>query len=130
MHRRTNLRRFIALATSLATILVLAGSAPAFAGNTRLVTIGSAADGQLPSLTVSAGESVIFPLTVKNTGKQTLNNVLLVVGRDGRPDVVENDPQSTVVPEAPTDLPPNVTITDNGTGGTNSTSVSRSVRLA
>ena len=77
MHRRTNLRRFTALATSLATILVLAGSAPAFAGNTRLVTIGSAADGQLPSLTVSAGEWVIVPLTVKNTGKQTLNNVLL-----------------------------------------------------
>ena len=120
MHRRTSLKRWTALATSLATILVLAGSAPAFAGNTRLVTIGSAADGQLPSLTVSAGESVIFPLTVRNTGKQTLNNVLLVVGKDGLPDVVENDPQSAVVPQAPVDLPSGVSITDGGTGGTNS----------
>jgi hypothetical protein len=120
VHRRTNLKRWTALATSLATILVLAGSAPAFAGNTRLVTIGSAADGQLPSLTVSAGESVVFPLTIKNTGKQTLNNVLLVVGRDGQPTIVENDPSSAVVPQAPVDLPPNVTITDSGTGGTNS----------
>lgn len=121
MHRRSDLRRAIALATSLTTILLLAGSAaPALAGNTRLVTVGSASDGQLPTITVSAGESVIFPLTVKNTGRQTLNNVLLVVGQDGRPDVVENDPQSAVVPEPPVGLPTGVTMTDNGTGGTNS----------
>jgi hypothetical protein len=120
VHRRTTFTRWTALAASLATILVLAGSAPAFAGNTRLVTVGSAADGQLPSVTVSAGESVVFPLTVRNTGRQTLNNVLLVVGKDGLPGVVENDPSSSVVPQAPVDFPTNVSITDSGTGGTNS----------
>jgi hypothetical protein len=120
VHRRTNLKRWTALATSLATILVLAGSAPAFAGNTRVVTVGSAADGQLPSVTVSAGESVIFPLTVKNTGRQTLNNVLLVVGKDGW-DQVEANPQTTFVPQTPIGLPPGVTISDSGTGGTTAT---------
>ena len=87
------------------------------AGNTRTVTVGSAADGQLPSVTVSAGESIIFPLTIKNTGRQTLNNVMLAVGQDGLPLVDEANPQTAVVPQAPLDLPDGVTISDNGTGG-------------
>ena len=118
MQRRSAGRRFVALVTSFATVLMLAGSAaPAFAGNTRHVTIGSAADGQLPSVTVSAGESIMFPLTVKNNGKQTLNNVVLVVGRDSVP-APENDPASALVPLPPVDLPTGVSITDSGTGGT------------
>ena len=117
MHRRSIPNRWFALATSVATVLALAGSAvPAMAGNTRTVTVGSAADGLLPSVTVSAGESIIFPLTVRNTGKQTLNNVMLAVGRDGLPLVVEKNPQTAVVPQPPIDLPAGVTITDNGTG--------------
>ncbi len=118
MHRRSAPNRWFALATGLATILALAGSAvPAMAGNTRSVTVGSAADGQLPSVTVSAGESIIFPLTIRNTGRQTLNNVMLAVGQDGLPLVDEANPQAAVVPQAPTDLPDGVTISDNGTGG-------------
>src|SRR5688572_26750811 len=85
------------------------------AGDTRTVTVGSAADGQLPSVTVSAGESIIFPLTIKNTGRQTLNNVMLSVGRDGLADP-EANPQTTIVPQQPIGLPSGVTISDNGTG--------------
>ena len=118
MYRRANFSRSLALATSLTTILMLAGpAASALAGNTRLVTVGSAADGQLPSVTVSAGESVIFPLTVKNTGRQTLNNVGVVVGQDGLPGVDERNPQTAVVPQAPIDLPAFVSVTDSDTGG-------------
>jgi hypothetical protein len=57
----------------------------------------------------------MFPLRVANTGRQTLNNVRLVIGQDGLPDVDERNPQTAVVPQRPTDLPPNVTITDGGT---------------
>jgi hypothetical protein len=118
VHRRSVPNRWLALATGLATVLALAGSAvPAMAGNTRSVTVGSAADGQLPSVTVSAGESIIFPLTVKNIGKQTLNNVMLSLGQDGHPNLDEANPQTTVVPQQPIDLPAGVTISDNGTGG-------------
>ena len=116
MHRRSVATRWFALATSLVTILALAGSAvPAMAGNTRSVTVGSAADGHLPSVTVSAGEAVIFPLTVKNTGRQTLNNVMLAVGQDGWSE--RESPPTTVVPQQPTDLPDGVTISDSDTGG-------------
>ena len=101
MQRRSVPNRWLALATGLATVLALAGSAvPALAGNTRSVTVGSAGDGQLPSVTVSAGEEIVFPLTIKNTGRQTLNNVMLSVGQDGLPDVVEKNPQTAVVPQA------------------------------
>lgn len=118
LHRRSVPNRWLVLATGLATALALVGSAvPALAGNTRSVTVGSAADGLLPSVTVSAGESIIFPLTVKNVGKQTLNNVMLAVGQDGLPLVVEKNPQTAVVPQPPVDLPAGVTISDNGTGG-------------
>ncbi len=118
MHRRSTRSRSVALLTSLATVLMLAGSvAPAFAGNTRQVSIGSATSGQLPSVTVSAGESIMFPLTVSNNGKQTLNNVVLVVGRDSV-SAPENDPASSLVPLQPVDLPGGVSITDSGTGGT------------
>jgi hypothetical protein len=87
------------------------------AGNTRTVTVGSAADGQLPTVTVSAGESIIFPLTIRNAGRQTLNNVMLALGQDGQPLVVEKNPQTAVVPQQPISLPAGVTISDNGTGG-------------
>ena len=118
MHRRSVPHRWLALATGLATVLALTGSAvPALAGNTRSVAVGSAGDGLLPSVTVSAGESIVFPLTIKNTGRQTLNNVMLSVGRDGLPLVVEKNPQTAVVPQPPIDLPSGVTISDNGTGG-------------
>jgi hypothetical protein len=118
VHRRSVPSRWLALATGLATVLALTGAAvPALAGNTRSVTVGSADDGLLPSVTVSAGESIIFPLTIRNTGKQTLNNVMLSVGQDGLPLVVEKNPQTAVVPQQPIDLPAGVTISDNGTGG-------------
>lgn len=117
MHRRSVPNRWLALATGLATVMTLAGSAvPAMAGNTRAVTVGSAADGQLPSVTVSAGESIIFPLTVRNTGRQTLNNVMLALGQDDRPDLDEANPQTLVVPRPPINLPDGVTISDNNTG--------------
>ena len=118
MHRRSVATRWLALATTVATVLALVGSAvPAMAGNTRTVTVGSAADGLLPSVTVSAGESIMFPLTVRNVGRQTLNNVMLAVGQDGLPLVVEKNPQTAVVPQPPIDLPAGVTLTDSGTGG-------------
>ena len=118
MRRRSISSRWLALATGLATVIALTGSAvPAMAGNTRVVTVGSAADGQLPTVTVSAGESIMFPLTIKNTGRQTLNNVMLSVGQDGLPLVVEKNPQTAVVPQQPIDLPSGVTISDNDTGG-------------
>jgi hypothetical protein len=118
VHRRSVPSRWLALATGLATVLALAGAAvPAMAGDTRSVTVGSAADGQLPTVTVSAGESIIFPLSVKNIGKQTLNNVMLAIGQDGLPLVVEKNPQTAVVPQPPIDLPDGVTISDDGTGG-------------
>ena len=117
MHRRSTPNRWLAFAAGLVTVLALVGSAvPAMAGNTRTVAVGSASDGELPILTVSAGESVIFPLTVRNTGRQTLNNVQLTVGQDGLPLVVEKNPQTAVVPQAPIDLPAGVTITDGDTG--------------
>lgn len=118
MHRRSVPNRWIALATGLATVLALVGTAvPAMAANTRTVTVGSAGDGLLPSVTVSAGESIIFPLTIRNTGRQTLNNVMLALGEDGLPQVDEKNPQTAFVPEPPIGLPPGVTISDNGTGG-------------
>lgn len=118
MHRRSTPKRWIAFATGLVTIVALVGSAvPAMAGNTRTVTIGSGSDGALPVVTVSAGESIIFPLTVRNGGRQTLNNIQLAIGQDGLPQVVEKTPQTAVVPQAPIDLPAGVTMTDNGTGG-------------
>jgi hypothetical protein len=120
VHRRSVPNRWFALATGLVTVLALAGSAvPALAGDTRSVTVGSAGDGLLPSVAVSAGESIIFPLTIKNTGRQTLNNVMLSVGQDGLPLVVEKNPRTAVtpVPQQPINLPSGVTISDNGTGG-------------
>ena len=116
MHVRSRTSRWLALAASLA-ILTLSGPAgTALAGNTRSVTVGSPTDGQLPTVTVSAGESIILPIKVANTGKQTLNNVLLVVGQDGLPLVDEKDPQTAVVPQTPIDLPADVTVTDGWTG--------------
>lgn len=117
MHRRSHLNRWLALASGLATVFALLGSAvPAVAGNTRLITVGADADGALPSVSVSAGESIIFPITVANTGRQTINNVLLVVGQDGEP-AVEKNPQTALVPKAPIDLPAGVTITGRDTTG-------------
>ncbi len=116
MHRRSVAPRWLALATSLVTVLALAGSAvPAMAGNTRLVTVGSGVDGQLPSVKVSAGEEIIFPLTVRNTGRQTLNNVMLALGRDDWSE--PESPPATVVPQPPSGLPDEVTISDKDTGG-------------
>ena len=117
MHRRSRTSRWLVLAASLAILTLSGSTATALAGNTRSVTVGSPTDGQLPTVTVSAGESIIFPIKVANTGKQTLNNVLLVVGQDGLPLVDEKDPQTAVVPQTPINLPANVTITDGGTGG-------------
>ena len=114
MHRRSRTNRWLTLAAGLAILTLSASTATALAGNTRAVTVGSPTDGQLPSVTVSAGESIIFPIKVSNTGRQTLNNVLLVVGQDGLPLVDEKDPQTAVVPQAPIDLPANVSITDGG----------------
>jgi hypothetical protein len=117
VHRRSRNSRWLVLAASLAILTLSGSTATALAGNTRAVTVGSPTDGQLPTVTVSAGESIIFPIKVANTGKQTLNNVLLVVGQDGLPLVDEKDPQTAVVPQSPVNLPANVTITDGGTGG-------------
>ncbi|MEA2578548.1 MAG: hypothetical protein QOD78_2136 [Chloroflexota bacterium] len=112
MHRRSRTSRWLTLAASLAILTLSGSTATALAGNTRSVTVGSPTDGQLPSVTVSAGESIIFPIRVSNNGRQTLNNVLLVVGQDGQPLVDEKDPQTAVVPQTPTNLPANVTISD------------------
>lgn len=121
MHRRSHLGRWIALASGLATVIALLGStAPALAGNTRTVTVSSPTDGLLPSVTVSAGESIIFDLTVANTGRQTLNNVNLVVGQDGEP-APEKNPQTAIVPKAPIDLPANVTVAGSDLQGSAST---------
>jgi hypothetical protein len=117
VHRRSRTNRWLTFAAGLAILTLSGSAATALAGNTRSVTVGSPTDGQLPSVTLSAGESIIFPIRVTNTGRQTLNNVLLVVGQDGLPLVDEKDPQTAVVPQRPIDLPTNVTITDGGTGG-------------
>jgi hypothetical protein len=117
VHRRSRTNRWLVLAASLAILTLSSSAATALAGNTRSVTVGSPTDGQLPTVTVSAGESIIFPIKVANTGKQSLNNVLLVVGQDGLPLVDEKDPQTAVVPQTPINLPANVTISDGGTGG-------------
>ena len=117
MHRRSAPNRWLALATGLATVLALVGSAvPALAGNTRSVTVGSADDGLLPSVTVSAGESIVFPLTIKNTGRQTLNNVMLSVGQDGWSESRES-PDDGGAAAAGSICRTSVTISDNVTGG-------------
>jgi hypothetical protein len=120
VHHHSRTSRWLTLAASLAILTLSGPAATALAGNTRSVTVGSPTDGQLPSVTVSAGESFIFALKVANTGRQTLNNVLLVVGQDGLPLIDEKDPQTAVVPQTPIDLPANVTVTDGAgacTGG-------------
>jgi hypothetical protein len=106
------------LATS---ILVMSASA----GDSRHVIIGSSADGVSPAdgvlptgITISGGEIIPFVLTVKNDGKQTLNNVVLTLGKDGLPSIKEANPQRTVVPALPTFLPTGVTVTASGTDAT------------
>jgi hypothetical protein len=116
VRHRSTLSRWLAPLAGLTIIAVSGFTSPALAGNTRTVSVGSSADGQLPNVTVSAGESIIFPLTIENRGRQTLNNVAMVVGRDGLP-LVERNPQTAIVPQAPIDLPDGVTITDSETGG-------------
>lgn len=109
MHRSSRLR----LAIGAIGLILVAGSvaAPVLAGDTRQVTIGSEADGVLPTIAVSVGESITFPLTVANNGKQTLNNVILTVGHD------DNDDDETGAAGAPTQpggLPDGVTISATG----------------
>jgi hypothetical protein len=109
VHRSSRLRLAIA---AIGCILV-AGSvaAPVLAGDTRQVSVGSAADGDLPTIAVSVGESITFPLTVGNGGKQTLNNVILTVGRDDNADDETDGPE---VPTQPVGLPAGVTISASG----------------
>ncbi len=113
MHRPRH-HRFAVSVMGLGLIAGLLVS-PVLAADTRRVTIGSAADGSLPVVTVSAGESISFPLTVANTGPQTINNVLLKVGRDDDP-AVEKNGAATKVPTAPVALPAGVTVAASGAG--------------
>jgi hypothetical protein len=94
--------------------LILAATtvaAPVLAGDTRAVTVGSGADGDLPTISVSVGESITFPVTVANTGKQTLNNVQLSIGRDSNLDDETTGPE---IPTQPTGLPGGTTISASG----------------
>jgi hypothetical protein len=109
VHRSSRLR----LAIAAIGLILVAGSvaAPVFAGDTRVVSVGSPADGVLPTIAVSVGESVTFPVTVSNGGKQTLNNVILTVGGDNNLDDETDGPE---VPTQPSPLPAGVTIAATG----------------
>jgi hypothetical protein len=112
------IRRAVGVATS-ALLAVSALAAPVNAGDSRTVSVGSGSNGALPSgITISGGESVPFVLTVRNGGRQTLNNVLLNLGRDGLPAVPEAYPQTSVVPAQPIDLPDGVIVSASGAGAT------------
>lgn len=109
MHRSRRRRLVI---TAMGLMLVASTVvAPTFAADTRRVTVGSGADGDLPTIAVSAGESITFPLTVANTGKQTLNNVILQVGQDS---VAADETVAGIVPAAPVSLPADVDISAAG----------------
>jgi hypothetical protein len=106
-------RALVAVSSALFAISALA--VPVGAKDTRMVFIGSAADGALPSaITISGGETIPFVLTVKNPGPQVLNNVLLNLGQDDRPSIVEANPQHAIVPTQPTDLPSGVIVSAAG----------------
>jgi hypothetical protein len=102
----THRRKASLLATLMAGVLLLAGAAPAFAGDTRIITIGSLSggaisDGTLTTTPVSAGEQALLVVSVKNGGQQTINNVQFQVGLDGRPSIDESNPPPASLPDFP-----------------------------
>jgi hypothetical protein len=111
------------LTASTLALTLLATAVPSVTGaDSRSVFVGSGTtDGILTSSTVSAGQTTSFKVVVKNTGGQTLNNVLVTVGYDADPAAERNtSPYSAIVPTAPVAFPGGVTIsyvTSGCTGG-------------
>ena len=106
MEARTHRTGVGLLATLLTGALLLAGAVPAFAADTRSITIGSlngsAIDnGNLTTTPVSEGEQSLLVVSVKNGGQQTINNVQFKVGLDGLPLVDESYPTTPTIPEFP-----------------------------
>jgi hypothetical protein len=104
-------RALVAVSSALLAISAFALSVGA--SDTRTVFVGSGVDGELPSgIKISGGESIPFILTVRNDGRQTLNNVLLNLGQDNNPQLEAN--QTELVPTQPIGLPAGVIVSATG----------------
>jgi hypothetical protein len=98
-----------------ASLLALAASVPATAappeGSSKSVSVFGVAEGVLASFTISAGESAPISVTITNRGKQTLNNVRLLLGQDDNPLPAPNGDATP-----PTSFPTGVTIATTTAG--------------
>ncbi|MEW6223367.1 MAG: hypothetical protein AB1627_01930 [Chloroflexota bacterium] len=100
-----------------ASLLALALSVPATAapsgGTSKSVSVFGVAEGVLASFTISAGESAPISVRITNNGKQTLNNVRLLLGQDDNPLPAPNGDATP-----PTTFPTGVTIATSTAGCT------------
>lgn len=90
MHRRSRAARLAVATIGLSIVTSMLAVIPAFAGDTRLVEIGSTVDcatprpldspGGLVATAVSSGQLTNVDLSTKNCGGQNLNNITLTVG--------------------------------------------------
>jgi len=102
----------------VATSLLLAVAvAPAVAappgGSSNNVSVVGTAEGVLASFTISAGESAPISVKITNNGKQTLNNVRLLLGQDDNP---LSAPNGDATP--PTVFPAGIAVTTSTAGCT------------
>jgi len=98
-----------------ASLLALAVSVPASAapsgGTSKTVIVFGVDEGVLASFTISAGESAPISVRITNDGKQTLNNVHLLLGQDDNP---LSAPNGDATP--PTWFPTGITIATTTAG--------------
>jgi hypothetical protein len=108
----------LAAGIGTASLLTMAMAAPAAAappdGSSRSIVVTGIAQGVLDSYSISAGESVPFSVTIQNAGRQTINSVRLLFGRDDNPLPASNGDATP-----PTALPAGATVSST-TAGCNS----------
>ena len=98
-----------------ASLLALVVSVPATAapsgGTSKSVSVFGVAEGVLASFTISAGASAKISVWIYNNGKQTLNNVRMLLGQDDNPLPAPNGDATP-----PTTFPTGVTIATSTAG--------------
>ena len=110
MNRARRIRLITAvLGASLLVTQVASVAAAPPGGSSRSVAVSAAGQQGLGTFIISAGESIPLDVTVSNNGKQTLNNVRLLVGRDDDPTTAANGDANP-----PAALPSGVTAVADG----------------
>ena len=112
MRRRYTTLRSLAALAGLG-ILATAIAAPALAApptpNTKPLKVEATGLTGLGSFLISAGQTIPVTIVVSNTGKNTINDVHLTVGKDASPTTAENGDAT-----APVALPEGVTVAADG----------------